>query len=62
LLDVLVEAVDRGRAETYQSALGSIGVICAALFAAALLAMLAAVTATRAISRPVSGRAPRRGR
>ena len=57
LLDAQVDAVDRGRAETYQSALGSIGGARAALVAAALLAtllaMLAAVTATRAISRPV---------
>ncbi len=58
LLDALVEAVDRGRAETYQGALASIGAARAGLLGAAalatLLAILAAVMATRAISRPVA--------
>ena len=57
LLDALVQAVDRGRSETYQRALISIGMARTGLVAAAilatLLAVLAAVIATRAISRPV---------
>jgi methyl-accepting chemotaxis protein len=57
LLDALVQAVDHGRATTYQGALASIGmartVLLAAAILATLLAIAAAAIATRAISRPV---------
>jgi methyl-accepting chemotaxis protein len=57
LLGALVEAADRERIGTYQSALGSIGTARAGLIAGALLATLFAVATaamtTRSISRPV---------
>ncbi len=57
LLDAWVDAADRERARTYQDALSSIdtarlGLICGATLAM-LLALAAALVATRALSRPV---------